>query len=216
MWSFFIVGLIVYWLWFLYKRCNQSAKSRWSDVRNTLRTGDVILCSKRIIRSSSDAILNLVLESCLGSPYMHGLFVLREGDKLKAISFVPEQFTLTKLSSPTGGLWVTDLDEFVQEYDSMFQSVNYIYHISTPLKNQHVLTKLQKFRSMAFRSPVTSAKKLAQLQHPKTHNELYCTEFICRLFHELNIIPKSVLAHFFTPKAITKSKVFTKGEVFIW
>jgi hypothetical protein len=183
----------------------------YSEIRPTLKTGDVILFACKRLGSLTEKIAYTMRTKTVGSEYGHAGLVIKEGEHLYLIECTAYNHTSMEKSYPLnkkgmGGVRIIDLDILLQDYYKECSAVFAVMHINKAIPNQMIFDKLDKYQDLIFEdkkvlfslaaidflSGLTPAKKALEFSNRSGDRDrkLMCSEFVCDILQELGVIDK--------------------------
>ena len=200
----------------------------YSNIRNKLKTGDLILFTCKKHGSLFANLMYLSRTTLLGSDYGHAGIVIK--DKRNNHLYIAEccghdqcgnKYANYLNKDQKGGIRIIDLDILLKEYHNEYNGSYAVKFISNEIPNSIIISALKKYKNVRFQERHILCMLAAMdifISHPVAaalsnicdKNKMICTEFVHDLLHECNVLDKYP-SKLFWPHLIT-NHVFKKLE----
>lgn len=220
--------IILLYLYLKGKTADDSAKYVYNEIKEHLKTGDIILFSCKSHGSMADKGAYLLRTKFLGSEYGHVGLIVRTDNDIYLIECTDKKHTGEKHAhllnkSGKGGIRIIQFDKLIEEYYQENAAVFAVMSISKRLPNDLILNQFYKYDHYIFEdkkilftlaavdivSSPDTANNLLQSMRTKNNErneKMMCSEFVYDILYRCGVV------HYYSPKIFWPHH-FTNGKL---
>ena len=219
-----ILILILLFVLFLTENVENESYHSFNEIRDKLKTGDIILFSCRRYYSLLEEIIYKSRTNLIGTIYGHVGVVIKKNNKLYLVEACgyklcgyDKAYHLNNYNQ--GGVRIIKLETMLNEYHKKYNGVYAVKFISEEIPYQKIMEKIKKYKNITFQSMKTLAflaivdifisHDLAiNISKKCDKNKMICTEFLYNLLYDCGVLKeypvKLFWTHLFTENIFTK------------
>lgn len=201
-----ILLVIIYFLIFVRKKnlYTNYPIHNYSDIRNNLKTGDVILFSCTAHQNIVCEMKYYIRTELLGSEFGHVGLILRHNNKLYCVECTTYHHPGYKYAyhlndKKEGGIRIVNLDKLLSDYDASYDAIFAVKHIEKEIDSKLMLKKLREYKDIIFSSKMQmlvsatidiaiSHKLSTSVSKSMNMNRMICSQFAYHILREFDVL----------------------------